>query len=84
MKLSVVIVNFNVKYYLEQTICSVYRAARNLELDVWVVRKINWHGYRVLVLLSASQDARSEEERMRQINKQVKSTAFAAILFTLL
>ena len=34
MKLSVVIVNFNVKYYLEQTICSVYRAARNLELDV--------------------------------------------------
>lgn len=44
MKLSVVIVNFNVKYYLEQTICSVYRAARNLELDVWVVDNASTDG----------------------------------------
>lgn len=44
MKLSVVIVNYNVKYYLEQTLTSVFRAARNLELEVWVVDNASTDG----------------------------------------
>ena len=44
MKLSVVIVNYNVKHYLEQTLCSVYRASRNLEVDVWVVDNASTDG----------------------------------------
>ena len=31
MKFSVVIVNYNVKYYLEQCLCSLYRAIDNLD-----------------------------------------------------
>ncbi len=37
MKLSVVIVNYNVKYFLEQCLRSVERAALGLELEVFVV-----------------------------------------------
>lgn len=37
MKLSVIIVNYNVKYYVEQCIRSVYRSAGNMSLEVWVV-----------------------------------------------
>ena len=37
MKLSVIIVNYNVKYFLEQALLSVRRAARGLEVDTWVV-----------------------------------------------
>lgn len=37
MKLSIVIVSYNVKYYLEQCLSSVLRACRNLEAEVWVV-----------------------------------------------
>lgn len=37
MKLSVVIVNYNVKYFLEQALLSVSRASRGLEVEVWVV-----------------------------------------------
>lgn len=37
MKLSVVIVNYNVKHYLEQCLCSVYRAIDNLSAEVLVV-----------------------------------------------
>lgn len=37
MKLSVVIVNYNVKYYLEQCLCSVYRAAADIPAEVLVV-----------------------------------------------
>lgn len=44
MKLSVVIVNYNVKYYLEQTLCSVFRAAGSLALDVWVVDNASTDG----------------------------------------
>lgn len=44
MKLSVVIVNYNVKYYLEQTLSSVFRAARNVDLDVWVVDNASTDG----------------------------------------
>jgi len=37
MKLSVVIVNYNVKYFLEQCLISVQRACRELEAEVFVV-----------------------------------------------
>ncbi len=37
MKLSVVIVNYNVKYFLEQALLSVRRASRHLEIEVFVV-----------------------------------------------
>ena len=37
MKFSVVIVNYNVKYYLEQCLCSLYRAIDNLSAEILVV-----------------------------------------------
>lgn len=37
MKLSVVIVSYNVKHYLEQCLVSVRRACRDIEAEVWVV-----------------------------------------------
>lgn len=50
MKLSVIIVNYNVKYYLEQTIFSVYRAVRNLEAEVWVVDNASTDGSKEYIL----------------------------------
>ena len=37
MDLSVIIVNYNVRYFLEQTLLSVERAVANLKAEVWVV-----------------------------------------------
>lgn len=37
MKLSVVIVSYNVKFYIEQCLLSVRRASRDVETEVWVV-----------------------------------------------
>lgn len=37
MKLSVIIVNYNVKYFLEQALLSVRKASRNLPVEVFVV-----------------------------------------------
>lgn len=37
MDLSVVIVNYNVKYFLEQCLTSVRRASQGLQVEVWVV-----------------------------------------------
>lgn len=37
MKLSVVIVSYNVKYYLEQCLVSVRRACKGIETEIWVV-----------------------------------------------
>jgi len=37
MKISIVIVNYNVKYYLEQCLCSVKNAISGLEAEVFVV-----------------------------------------------
>ncbi|MEM7103182.1 MAG: glycosyltransferase [Bacteroidota bacterium] len=36
-RLSVIIVNYNVKYFLEQALFSVYRAADNLDVEIFVV-----------------------------------------------
>ncbi|MCB0429027.1 MAG: glycosyltransferase [Flavobacteriales bacterium] len=37
MKLSVIIVNYNVKFFLEQCLMSVQKAAAGLDVEVWVV-----------------------------------------------
>ena len=37
MKLSVVIVNYNVRYYVEQCINSVLKATKDIESEVFVV-----------------------------------------------
>ncbi len=37
MKLSVIIVNYNVKYFLEQALLSVQKSCRNIEAEVFVV-----------------------------------------------
>jgi glycosyltransferase involved in cell wall biosynthesis len=37
MQLSVVIVNYNVEYFLEQCLRSVFTALKNVEGEVWVV-----------------------------------------------
>lgn len=37
MRLSVIIVSYNVKYYLEQCLCSLRKACRDLETECWVV-----------------------------------------------
>ncbi len=37
MKLSIVIVNYNVKYFLQQCLSSVFNAIKNVEAEVWVV-----------------------------------------------
>jgi len=37
MKLSVIIVNYNVKHFLEQCLHSVYKAARGIETEIFVV-----------------------------------------------
>ena len=37
MKLSIVIVNYNVKHFLDQCLVSVRRAIQGIEADVWVV-----------------------------------------------
>ena len=37
MKLSVIIVSYNVKYYLEQCLMSVRRATRGMDAEVYVV-----------------------------------------------
>ena len=44
MKLSVVIVNYNVKYYLEQCLCSLYRAIDNLSAEILVVDNASMDG----------------------------------------
>lgn len=37
MDLSIVIVNYNVKYFLEQCLCSVIKACRNIKAEIFVV-----------------------------------------------
>ncbi len=37
MQLSIIIVNYNVKYFLEQCICSVLKAIENIEAEIFVV-----------------------------------------------
>lgn len=49
MKLSVIIVNYNVKYFLEQCLFSVYKALSGLEAEVLVVDNNSVDGSEVMV-----------------------------------
>ncbi len=49
MKLSVIIVNYNVKYFLEQALLSVRRASEGMLVDVWVVDNNSTDGSMVMV-----------------------------------
>ena len=44
MKLSIVIVSYNVKHYLEQCLWSLRRACRGLDAEVWVVDNASTDG----------------------------------------
>lgn len=44
IQLSIVIVSYNVRYYLEQCLWSVSRATRDLQADVWVVDNASTDG----------------------------------------
>ena len=46
MHLSVIIVNYNVKYFLEQCLCSVLRACHNIEAEIFVVDNNSTDGSR--------------------------------------
>ena len=46
LELSVIIVNYNVKYFLEQCLCSVQKACRNIEAEVFVVDNASTDGSR--------------------------------------
>ncbi len=37
MQLSIIIVNFNVRYFLEQCLCAVQKAIQEIEAEVWIV-----------------------------------------------
>lgn len=42
MKLSVVIVNYNVEHFLEQCLHSVYTAMESIDGEVWVLTTTLW------------------------------------------
>ena len=44
MKLSVIIVNYNVKHYLWQCVDSVQRAAKGLDVEIWIVDNASTDG----------------------------------------
>ena len=44
MRLSVIIVNYNVKHYLWQCLDSVQRAAKGLDVETWVVDNASTDG----------------------------------------
>lgn len=46
VKLSVIIVNYNVKFFLEQCLCSVLRACRNIDAEILVVDNNSGDGSR--------------------------------------
>ena len=57
MQLSIIIVNHNVKYFLEQCLCSVLKACRNIDAEIFVVDNGSTDGSRALL-----------EDRFPQVN----------------
>ena len=49
MELSIIIVNYNVKYFLEQCLCSVIKAIHGLEAEIFVVDNNSSDGSRALL-----------------------------------
>ena len=50
MQLSVIIVNYNVKYFLEQCLCSVIKACSNIDAEIMVVDNNSTDGSKELLL----------------------------------
>ncbi|MFM2326351.1 MAG: hypothetical protein RIR31_553 [Bacteroidota bacterium] len=50
MQLSVIIVNYNVKYFLEQCLCSVIKACKNIDAEIIVVDNNSTDGSRDFIL----------------------------------
>ena len=50
MDLSIVIVNYNVKYFLEQCLNAVYRAIKNLDVEIFVVDNNSVDGSNQMIL----------------------------------
>ena len=44
LKLSIIIVNFNVKYFLEQCLCSVIKACKNIDAEIFVIDNLSTDG----------------------------------------
>ncbi|MCW3081095.1 glycosyltransferase family 2 protein [Segetibacter sp.] len=44
MQLSVIIVNYNVKYFLEQCLCSLFAATEQIDAEVWVIDNASTDG----------------------------------------
>jgi len=49
LQLSIIIVNYNVKYFLEQCLCSVLKACRNIEAEILVVDNNSTDGSRAFL-----------------------------------
>ena len=49
LQLSIIIVNHNVKYFLEQCLCSVLKACRNVEAEIFVVDNNSTDGSRLFL-----------------------------------
>ena len=50
MQLSVIIVNYNVKYFLEQCLCSVIKACKNIDTEIIVVDNYSTDGSKEFLL----------------------------------
>jgi GT2 family glycosyltransferase len=55
LQLSVIIVNYNVKYFLEQCLCSVVKACRHIDAEIFVVDNNSTDNSRELLLLQFPQ-----------------------------
>ena len=44
LKLSIIIINFNVKYFLEQCLCSVTKACKNIKAEIYVIDNLSTDG----------------------------------------
>ena len=46
LKLTIIIINFNVKYFLEQSLCSVINACKNIKAEIFVIDNCSKDGSR--------------------------------------
>ncbi len=85
MLLSVIIVNFNVKYFLEQCLCSVTKAMRNIEGEVIVIDNNSTDGSRDFFLNKFSEVNfiwnHENDGFAKANNKALKTAAGDYILF---
>jgi N-acetylglucosaminyl-diphospho-decaprenol L-rhamnosyltransferase len=56
MKLSVIIVSYNVKYYLEQCLETLYRSGEGVEMEIFVVDNASTDGTQEYLKTKFSQE----------------------------